>query len=295
MGAQADTESSEVAAAAVPGLALDTVLPGLAPIPVASVPVPGVVAQAVAMPPQGPLASRLDAAAIVQQVTRALAVRDLEALDAGREVVLRLDETLLPQTVLSFKPMSVAVPGAGVGTDGAAATPQVLVSLETRSDEVRAFLDTHGETLIAAMAREAPGLHWVRGAANSWLDRSAAVPVEPALTLAQATTGDSTPPVLAAGSTSASNSQGGASRERDAEPGLQGDRGGSGTQDRGSSSGSSAGQGQGRDDNPPAAVAGALDDAARARARAAESWSGLSEAARQQAARAFTDAVDGRA
>lgn len=290
-----DRTSSEAVSAAQPVLALDVVPPGVSPPPVMALPAAPIVARDVTMPSPGSTGSQLDVASIVKQVTRTLALRDLEALDAGREVVLRLDESLLPQTVLSFKPMAVAASGAGAGAGGASPSPEVLVSLETRSDEVRAFLNAHGQTLIEAMAREAPGMHWVRGAANSWLNGTAGMPSETALAQTAAASLDPSPTAAAVAPASASPStqQGSASRDQQPPASFQDERSGTGSQDRGSSSGSSSGQ-DSREGRAPAAPPPA-DDPSPARAQAADRWAGLSEAARQQAAQSFEGAVDGRA
>jgi hypothetical protein len=289
-----DRTSSEAVSAAQPVLALDVVPPGVSPPSATALPPAPFVTRDATMPSPGPTGSQLDVASIVKQVTRTLALRDLEALDAGREVVLRLDESLLPQTVLSFKPMAVAASGAGAA-DGAPSSPEVLVSLETRSDEVRAFLNAHGQTLIEAMAREAPGMHWVRGAANSWLNGTAGMPSETALAQTAAASLDPGPTAaaVAPASVSTSTQQGSASRDQQPPASFQDERSGAGSQDRGSSSGSSSGQGS-REGRAPAAPPPA-DDPSPARARAADRWAGLSEAARQQAAQSFEGAVDGRA
>ena len=104
---------------------------------------------------QAPVRDPLSAEHIVQYVTRTLARRDLEALSAGREVVLRLDDRLLPETTLTFQPLTDDLPGSN-----SAQPPQVLISLRTESPEVNAFLTAHADDLVEAMSREAPGIRW---------------------------------------------------------------------------------------------------------------------------------------
>ena len=104
---------------------------------------------------QAPVRDPLSAEHIVQYVTRTLARRDLEALSAGREVVLRLDDRFLPETTLTFQPLTDDLPGGNP-----AQAPQVLISLRTESSEVNAFLTAHADDLVEAMSREAPGIRW---------------------------------------------------------------------------------------------------------------------------------------
>ena len=261
----------------------------LAPAPAPMIPV-----SAVVQAQEGASASGLDAAKIVQAVTRTLAWRDLEALDAGREVVLRLDEALMPETVLTFRASKVTNPAEAAGV---APQTEVLVSLETRSREVREFLDSHGQSLIDAMSREAPSVRWVRGAVNSWLDKPGALSADLSSALSAAAPVDTAQPLVA--SAAAATPHGGASRDRDAQGASQPDSrdsdgsGGSSSQERGSSSGSSPDQGQGQTEGRSPAAISALDEGARA--EAAQRWSTLSETARQRASQDFAEAVDGRA
>lgn len=262
-----------------------------APVPA---PAPMVPASAVVEAREGPSTSGLEVAKIIQAVTRTLAWRDLEALDAGREVVLRLDEALLPQTVLTFRPATVTEPA---DIAGAAPQTQVLVSVETRSQEVREFLDSNGQALIEAMSREAPSVRWVRGVVNSWLDKPGVLSADPSSALSAVASADPAQPLVA--SAAASTSQGGASLDRDAQSASQpdsdesGGSDGSASQGRGSSSGSSSEQGQGQGDSRSTLAASGLEE--RARADAVQRWSNLSETARQRASQAFAEAVDGRA
>ena len=285
--------------------------------PVQATVMPPLVVQAASIAaPQGPAADRFEVAQIVQQVTRTLAWRDLDALQAGREVVLHLDEALMPQTVLTFRP---AVAGPGTAADGLGA--EVVVSLQTQSTEVREFLDTHGQALVEAMARQAPGLRWAPTPELAW---QGTVPVvtpslttdttvsRPASVFTQSTDSNSarpgraelpvTDPTLRTGDNTlqgASATSSGAAGQQ-AWPGDDGasssgrGQGSSGQQERDPSQGQSSGQGQGQQGQGQGqgSSPGAND---RADADAAARWSSQSEAARTQAAVAFADAVDAQA
>jgi hypothetical protein len=150
----------------VPGLDIGPVSTGAMIASMTQTLTPPPIVFAPAAPPlagrEGPSASGLEVAALIQQVTRVLGMRDLDALDAGREVVVRLDEFILPQTVLKFRPVA-----AELSNPRDAGGAQILVSVQTDSDEVRAFLDAHSKALIDAMAIEAPGLRWQPGAVNT--------------------------------------------------------------------------------------------------------------------------------
>ena len=239
--------------------------------------VPTVVVQATPAPVmQGPAADRFEVVQIVQQVTRALAWRDLDALQAGREVVLHLDDALLPQTVLTFRPSVAAADGLGA---------EVVVSLQTQSTEVREFLDTHGQELVEAMARQAPGLRWAPVPELAWHGTAGAVALvlaglDPSLRTADAVQAASAVPGAASG-------QGARDDDRSSSSG-RGD-GSSGQQDRDSGQGQPSSQGQGAFQGAPN---GAGD---RGNVDAASRWADQSEAARGRAAAAFADAVDAAA
>lgn len=239
--------------------------------------VPTVVVQATPAPVmQGPAADRFEVVQIVQQVTRALAWRDLDALQAGREVVLHLDDALLPQTVLTFRPSVAAADGLGA---------EVVVSLQTQSTEVREFLDTHGQELVEAMARQAPGLRWAPVPELAWHGTAGAVALvltglDPTLRTADAVQAASAVPGAASG-------QGARDDDRSSSSG-RGD-GSSGQQDRDSGQGQPSSQGQGAFQGAPN---GAGD---RGNVDAASRWADQSEAARGRAAAAFADAVDAAA
>lgn len=81
---------------------------------------------------------------VVRHVTRTLGLRDLDALQSGREVVLQLDATVLPDTALHFR------------ADGS----EAVILLQTGSNDVQQFLDDHLDQLLSAMAAEVPGLRW---------------------------------------------------------------------------------------------------------------------------------------
>jgi len=286
--------------------------------PVQATVMPAVVVQAASVAaPQGPAADRFEVAQIVQQVTRTLAWRDLDALQAGREVVLHLDEALMPQTVLTFRP---AVAGPGAAADGLGA--EVVVSLQTQSTEVREFLDTHGQALVEAMARQAPGLRWAPTPELAW--QGTAPVVTPSLTtdtafsrpanvLTQAADSNAartgrteltvTDPTLRTGDTlqvASTTSSGAAGQQA-----WQGDdgaassgrgQGSSGQQERDPSQGQSSSQGQGQQGQGQGQGQGFSTGANdRADTDAAVRWSSQSEAARTQAAAAFADAVDAQA
>jgi hypothetical protein len=169
---------------------------------------PPVVVQAASVAvPQGPAADRFEVAQIVQQVTRTLAWRDLDALQAGREVVLHLDESLMPQTVLTFRP-AVAGPGAAGSAQGA----EVVVSLQTQSPEVREFLDTHGAALVQDMARQAPGLRWAPTPELAWQGAASAGPAGVAGIDPELRTGDAVPVVAASAGASAQGAGQGAAQ-----------------------------------------------------------------------------------
>jgi hypothetical protein len=259
-----------------------TVVP---PVQAAVLP-PVVVPAASVAAPQGPAADRFEVAQIVQQVTRTLAWRDLDALQAGREVVLHLDESLMPQTVLTFRP---AVAGPGAAADGLGA--EVVVSLQTQSADVRDFLDTHGAALVEAMARQAPGLRWAPTPELAWKGTAITGPagvagIDPALR-----TGDAVPVAAAASAGASGQGAGqGAAQGDDAGSSSGRGQGSSGQQDRDPSQGQPSSQGQGQGQGQGAfqgSSAGATD-----RADAAARWASQSEAARGQAAAAFADAVD---
>jgi hypothetical protein len=287
--------------------------------PVQATMMPPVVVQAASIAaPQGPAADRFEVAQIVQQVTRTLAWRDLDALQAGREVVLHLDEALMPQTVLTFRP---AVAGPGAAADGLGA--EVVVSLQTQSTEVREFLDTHGQALVEAMARQAPGLRWAPTPELAWQGGTAPV-VTPALTtdtafsrpanvLTQAAdnnaaragraelpvtdptlrTGDNT---LQVASTTSSGAAGQQAWQGDDGASSSGrGQGSSGQQERDPSQGQSSGQGQGQQGQQGQGQGSSPSANDRADADAAARWYSQSEAARSQAAAAFADAVEAQA
>jgi hypothetical protein len=231
------------------------------PVQVVAVP-PAVASQAAtAAEPQGPALDRFDVAQMVAQVTRTLAWRDLDALQAGREVVLHLDEALMPQTVLTFRPVAT---GPGAPADGLG--PEVEVSLQTQSTEVRAFLDNHGQALVEAMARQAPGLRWA-----------------PAPELALQGPAPAATAVLAA-----SPGQG-TGRDADGGSGSARDPDARDRQERDPSQGQPSSQGQGQGHQGQGASAGSGD---RADADAVARWGSESEAARSRAMSAFADALD---
>ena len=102
---------------------------------------------------------RVDArafASVIKDVMRTLARRDLEALNSGREITLRLDNKLVPSTTLVLRPASDQA--ADVSESFA---PQIRVTLETESPEVAMFLRGHSATLANTLNREFPGL--IRG------------------------------------------------------------------------------------------------------------------------------------
>jgi hypothetical protein len=94
---------------------------------------------------RGPGLAGMELTELVRQVNRTLAQRDLDALQSGREVVLRLDDARLPQTALVLRPQG----------------GEMVASLQTQSAEVQQFLDVNLARLVAAMAAEVPGLRWV--------------------------------------------------------------------------------------------------------------------------------------
>jgi hypothetical protein len=251
-----DVEDAEALVSSAEALVPRSQWEPLAVVPAAAL-VPTLAMQAApASVTQGPAADRFEVMQIVQQVTRTLAWRDLDALQSGREVVLHLDDALLPQTVLTFRP-AVAAPGAVADGLGA----EVVVSLQTQSAEVRDFLETHGQAMVEAMARQAPGLRWAPAPELAWQ-----------------------------GAAASGGAPGqGAERDDDGSSSSGRGQGSSGQQERDPSQGQPSGQNQG-------AFQGALNGAGdRANADAATHWAGQSEAARGQAAAAFTDAVDAAA
>jgi hypothetical protein len=90
-------------------------------------------------------------ASVIKDVIRTLARRDLEALDSGREITLRLDNKLLPSTTLVLR--SESDKSADVSES---VTPQIRVTLKTESPEVAMFLRSHSATLTETLNRELP-------------------------------------------------------------------------------------------------------------------------------------------
>ncbi|MEK9869408.1 MAG: hypothetical protein VW831_06750, partial [Gammaproteobacteria bacterium] len=103
-------------------------------------------------PVQGARADAYAVADVVKQVVQTLARRDLEGLSAGREIVVRLDDRLIPDTTLVLR----AAPSGANGIDEVP-NPQLTLSLQTESPDVADFLSNHTSELLDLVDHELSG------------------------------------------------------------------------------------------------------------------------------------------